>query len=320
MTIRHAALVATGLVLSAGAPAAAQSVPDRQPVDTNADVLVLDYDFSAGGAELVRVFLESRQVYRAELSTPDVSLQVRTLGGRGRQPRVYSVLNADSPSGLSIVEVYPDVDGDYEIRPIASSGSGLSTRLRLYRDVRASHRRTAVLDHPGWEIGVEVAGGWHSGFAQQNGPLPPTAPDPHGGSDVEACFSARSAPGIPRFSMCVLGVGYQSQAGAPGILWVYTEPRVRVLGRAQRGRSNWEAGALLRLGGGNIERSPSVPFLLAPGAYVARHIRRTKSGAGWSFQASWSHATYKGFATSPGNANPVHPHNDRLAFGVGWYQ
>lgn len=320
MTIRHAALVAAGLVLSAGAPAAAQSTPDQQPVDTNADVLVLDHDFSAGGVEVVRGFLESRQVYRAELSTPDVTLRVRTLGGRGKQPRVYPFLNADSPSGASIVEVYPDADGDYEIRPIASSGSGISTRLRLYRDVRASHRRIAVLDNPGWEIGVEVAGGWHSGFAQQNGPLPPATADPHGGSDIEACFSARSAPGIPRFSMCVLGVGYQSQTGAPGILWVYTEPRVRVIGRARRGASNWEAGALLRLGGGSIERASSVPFLLAPGLYLARHIRRNQSGAGWSFQASWSHATYKGFPSALGNADPAHPHSDRLAFGVGWYQ
>lgn len=320
MTIRHAALVAAGLVLSAGAPAAAQSTPDQQPVDTNADVLVLDHDFSAGGVEVIRVFLESRQVYRAELSTPDVTLRVRTLGGRGKQPRVYPFLNADSPSGASIVEVYPDADGDYEIRPIASSGSGISTRLRLYRDVRASHRRIAVLDNPGWEIGVEVGGGWHSGFAQQNGPLPPATADPHGGSDIEACFSARSAPGIPRFSMCVLGVGYQSQTGAPGILWVYTEPRVRVVGRARRGASNWEAGALLRLGGGSIERASSVPFLLAPGLYLARHIRRNQSGAGWSFQASWSHATYKGFPSALGNADPTHPHSDRLAFGVGWYQ
>ena len=101
---------------------------------------------------------------------------------------------------------------------------------------------------------------------------------------------------------------------------MYTEPRVRVVGRARRGHSNWEGGALLRLGGGSIERSASVPFLLAPGVYLARHVRRNQSGAGWSFQASWSHATYKGFPTSLGNANPIHPHNDRLALGVGWYQ
>jgi hypothetical protein len=283
-------------------------------------VLVLDHDFSAGVGEVVRVFLESRQVYRAELSTPDVTLRVRTLGGRGKQPRVYPFLNADTPSGASIVEVYPDADGDYEIRPISSRGSGISTRLRLYRDVRASHRRTAVLDHPGWEIGVEVAGGWHSGFAQQNGPLPPTTADPHDGRDIEACFTARSAPGIPRFNMCVLGVGYQSQTGAPGILWVYTEPRLRVIGRARRGRSNWEAGALLRLGGGSINRGSSVPFLLAPGLYLARHIRHNQSGAGWSFQASWSHASYKGFPTALGNRGPTHPHSDRVVFGVGWYQ
>ena len=64
----------------------------------------------------------------------------------------------------------------------------------------------------------------------------------------------------------------------------------------------------------------SVPFVLAPDLYVARHIRKNQGGAGWSFQASWSHATYKGFPTAFNNPSPTHPHSDRLAFGLGWYQ
>jgi hypothetical protein len=177
-----------------------------------------------------------------------------------------------------------------------------------------------VLDHPGWEIGLEVAGGWHSGFTQSSGPQPPATGEPHGGNDIEACFSARSAPGIPRLNMCVLGIGYQSQTGAPSILWIYTEPRLRLVGRARPGRSNWEAGVLLRVGGGSLDRSSAVPFLLAPGLYVARHIRKNRSGAGWSFQGSFSHGTYKGFPTPLGTVEPTHPHSNRLALGAGWYQ
>ena len=60
---------------------------------------------------------------------------------------------------------------------------------------------------------MELASGWHSGFAQSKGTLPTTAGETHAGSDVEVCFSARSAPGVPRLSMCVLGLGYQSQTG-----------------------------------------------------------------------------------------------------------
>ena len=42
----------------------------------SADVLVIDHDFAALG-ELVRLFLQDKQVYRAELSTIDVTLQLR---------------------------------------------------------------------------------------------------------------------------------------------------------------------------------------------------------------------------------------------------
>ena len=67
-------LVAAGLVvllarsLSAQAEAALSTGP---AIDTTADVLVLDYDFAAAG-EFVRIFLQSKQVYRAELSAPDL--------------------------------------------------------------------------------------------------------------------------------------------------------------------------------------------------------------------------------------------------------
>jgi len=309
------------VALALASPLGAQDVPgaSSRPEADTADVLVLDHDFATGGGEFVRVFLESRQVYRAELSTSDVTLQIRSIGRKIRAPRVYAMLGAESSSGVSEVELYPDVDGQYEVRPVTGAGSGVGTRLRLFRDVRESHRRIAILDKPGWEIGMELASGWHSGFAQSNGPLPTTAGDTHAGSDVEVCFSARSAPGVPRLSMCVLGLGYQSQTGDRSIAWIFTEPRVRILGKARRGRSNWELGALFRFGAGSINRSSTVPVILAPGVYVARHVRNTR-GAGWSVQASYSHATYKGFSTPLGNTDAVPPHSDRLMLGLGWYQ
>ena len=72
------------VALTLASPLGAQDVPgaSSRPEADTADVLVLDHDFATGGGEFVRVFLESRQVYRAELSTSDVTLQIRAIGGR----------------------------------------------------------------------------------------------------------------------------------------------------------------------------------------------------------------------------------------------
>jgi hypothetical protein len=111
--------------------------------------LVLEHDFATGGGEIVRVFLERGQVYRAEMTTPDVTLQIRAVRGKIKPPRVYNVLGPEASSTQSEVEVYPDVDADYEIKPISGASSGVGTRLRLYRDVSESHRRMAIMDKPG---------------------------------------------------------------------------------------------------------------------------------------------------------------------------
>jgi hypothetical protein len=300
----------------------AQSTGNASTGDTTSgdstDVLVLDHDFTSPN-EFARVFLQDGQVYRAELSSPEMSLQIRGLVRTTQLPRIYAFLPSDTPSGTSIVEVYPQVDAEYEIRSVARGGSAVSTRMRLYRDVKASRRRYIVRNTPGWEIGVELAGGWHSGFLQSSAP-PVLGSNAEPGMDVEACFSARSAPGLPRLGMCVVGLGYQSQNDAKSILWLYTEPRLRLLGRVRPGRSNWELGVLLRFGVGMISASSDTPTILGPGLYVARHIRTNPQGAGWSLQASYSHASFRGFSRPLGTGAARIPTSDRLTFGVGWYQ
>jgi hypothetical protein len=294
----------------------AQQVADRGAADS-ADVLVVDHDFT-GPHEFVRVFLQAGQVYRAELSSPDLTLEIRGLVRTTQLPRIYSFLPTDTPSGSSFVELYPQVDAEYEIRSVAIAGSAVATRMRLYRDVKASRRRYIVRHTPGWEVGVELASGWHSGFLQSSAAA--SLESPESGTGLEACFSARSAPGIRRLGMCVVGLGYESQAGSKSILWLYTEPRVRLLGRFHPGKSNWELGALLRFGVGMISASPDTPTILGPGVYVARHIRTNPQGAGWSLQASYSHASFRGFSRPAGVGGPRIPTSDRLTFGVGWYQ
>lgn len=309
------ALVAVGLTSPLRAQAD-QAGTDRSPTDSS-NVLVLDHDFSVPG-EYVRVFLQKGQVYRAELNSPAVTLQIRgVVHGVVRPtqlPRIYPFLRSDSPSGTSIVEIYPEVDADYEIRAVLVDGAELATRLRLYRDIRASARRSHVRNTPGWDIGVELAGGWHSGYVQSSAPAP-LGSDPAGGTDIESCFSAR----VSRLGLCVVGLSYQSQQGGRNILWIYTEPRLRVLGGSP-GRSKWELGALFRFGVGIISAASVTPTTIAPGLYVAHHIRRNAQGAGWSLQASYARHSYRGFGKPFGIPGNVHPTSNRLSFGVGWYQ
>ena len=302
----------TGPLLAQNEAAAPQSTP----VDTMADVLVLDQHYSTGAGEYVRVFLERGQVYRGELSSPDVTLAIRAVGGRIRAPRVYPILGPESSSEASVVELYPDADGVYEIRAVGARGGAIATHLRLYRDVRESHRRVALRDKPEWEIGFELAGGWHSAFAQSNA-LPVAGSGPHAGSQVEACFTARQ--GLGRLGMCVVGIGYQSQVGDRSILWFYTEPRFLLLGSPARKASNWEAGALFRFGAGSVERMSSTPLMFAPGAYVARKIISSERGPSWTIQGSYSHAWFTGFPEPAGSIGRQ-PHGDRITLGLGWYQ
>ncbi len=306
-------LVTAGLVVAFASAlwAQAESASLAGPViDTTADVLVLDHDFAVAG-EIVRIFLQSKQVYRAELSAPDLTLQIRAVGDRIRPPRIYLITGPESASQASVLELYPDVDAEYEISAIGRSGSRVATRLQLIRDVTASHRRMAVLGKPGWGIGFELATGWHSGFLQNTGDLTGTA---HAGTEVEACFSARAPHGS---GLCVFGIGYQSQVGSKSILWFYTEPR---LGLTRKRTSGWDFGPLFRVGVGSIERTSSTPWIFAPGAFIARQIRTNDHGGGWSIQASYSHALYGGFPASLEGANRGQPQSDHVILGLGWYQ
>lgn len=300
-------LAVVWLVLCLAPPSPAQRDSSAAgPTSDTTDALVLDHDFIAGAGEFVRVFLQAKQVYRAELSTPDVTLGIRSPLRRAQLPRVYPLVDSDTPSGSSVVEIYPEADGEYELRPVDARGGGVATRLRLYRDVRASRRRVAILDKPGWEIGLEVAAGWHSAFDQYSSGSP-RLQEGDAGSDFEACFAARSAPGI----------GWGSQHRARSTLWIYTEPRFRILGKFEQGRSNWEMGALFRVAAGSISRSSEVPVMLAPGIYVARHIRTGQQGSGWSLHASYAYATIR---NTPKSAQGGAPTTNRLLLGAGWYQ
>jgi hypothetical protein len=312
----RAVFMLAGLAVCLTLPLQAQTALSNPGADST-DVLVLDRDFSAIG-EYIRVFLQAGQVYRAEMGSPDLSLEIRgVVGGVVRPaqlPRIYPFLSSETPSGTSIVEIYPEVDSEYEIRAVGIRSGGVGTRLRLYRDVRASARRHHVRNTPGWDLGIEVAAGWHSGYLQSSAPEAPGS-NPAGGTDLESCLSAR-APGNSRLDLCALGLSYQSQEGARNILWIYTEPRLRVLGA----RSAWDLGVLFRFGVGMISAASVTPITIAPGMYIARHLGRSANGKGWNIQAFYARHFYRGFGKPVGVPGTAHPTSNRLSLGLGWYR
>jgi hypothetical protein len=306
-----AAMLTGWTALLWGQSASMQSTRD------SSQVLVLDHDFTGPG-EIVRVFLQDGQIYRAEISSPNAVLEIRGVVRTIQVPHIYPFLPSQTPSGSTFLEIYPQKDAEYEIRSLGIGGTRLPTRLRLYRDIEASARRLYVRANRGWGIGVELAGGWHSAFVQ-SGAVAPAGTDPAGGLDLEGCFTARGSAFSSRFSLCVLGVGHQSNQDSRSILWVYTEPRFRLLGSGGARGSGWEVGPLFRFGVGMISAAPDTPVLMAPGVYLARFIRTSSRTDGWSLQASYSHPFYKGFAR-PTGAEPATPHGHRLSLGVGWYR
>ena len=310
--IRYLA-IACCLVASLAGTLGAQT--DTVRVGPSPGPRILDYDFTASG-EFVQVFLQDQQVYRAELSSPDVTLEIRGIPRSVEVPRIYRFLPALGASGSSIVEIHPARDAEYEIRAVALMGSAVATRLRLYRDVNASSRRQLVRARPGWRVGVEFAGGWHSGFVQSSA-TPPLGTEVEGGSDIEGCLTARHGR---RLTLCVTGLDHQSQHGARNILWIYTEPRVGIIGGGS-GQSGWDLGVLLRFGVGMISAYPTTPTVLSPGLFLARQLHRGPSGTGWTLQASYSRSFYKGFA-KPFDAEgvTVTPKSHRVSLGIGWYR
>jgi hypothetical protein len=138
------------------------------------------------------------------------------------------------------------------------------------------------------------------------------------GQRDRSVFHRSRRPGLSRLNICALGIGYEKQTGAKSILWIYTEPRLRILGHPGPGHSGWETGALFRLGVGEIERSNQNPWIFAPGGYVAPKIAGGTSGASWNLQASYRHAIFNGFADP---VFPVlgrdRPESDRLTLGLG---
>ena len=282
----------------------------------SSDVLMLDHDFT-GPEEFVRVFLQDGQVYRVELNSPNAALEIRGVVRTTQPPHVYPFLASQTPSGTTLLEIYPESDAEYEIRSRGVSGNQLPTRLRLFRDVAASSRRLHVRTSRAYEIGLELAGGWHSGFVQSGG-TPVLTANSDGGTDVEGCFTARGGRVSSRFRACVFGVSYQSQHGARSITWIYSEPRFRLVGGGMS-RSGWELGPLFRFGIGMISASSETPIVIAPGAYIARLIGTSSQQGGWSIQASYTRPFYKGFSR-PTGMEAATPKGHRLTLGIGWYR
>jgi len=71
------------------------------------------------------------------MATPLGAQQAEATTDSMKQLRGYPLLGPGA-SGGAVFEIYPDEDGEYEIRALSLQGSRISTRLRLYRDAGES--------------------------------------------------------------------------------------------------------------------------------------------------------------------------------------
>lgn len=273
------------VVLHAQQDSTRPGIQQQAAQEDTADVLVLNHDYTGPG-EFARVILLKGEVYKAFISEPNASLEIYPV--KGGPPIFTAREESDQPgaSGVTVISIYPRADAEYQIRLLEG---GPVVNLKVYRDIRASHRRQKILREPGWEVGAEIAGGMHTGYRLHTaGALVDDSDD--GGGHIEACFSARSGPGILQYvSGCAIGLGWESRPGSVGVLWFFMEPRVRFLGGRPRGKSNTEFGAVFRAGFGQVSKVSQTPTLIAPGLYASRNLRRNLKGNGWSFTLRWNH-------------------------------
>jgi hypothetical protein len=191
--MRPLSVIASALALIA-APLGAQEAASR---DTSTDVLILSHDFTFSG-EFVRVVLAAGEVYRAEASAPEFSLSLRLLES-GQKPLLSREQSREpDPSGRNIIFIYPYTTGTYQVA-LAEGGPVVS--LRVYRDIRASHRRQRMAASAGWEIGGELAFGGHTRYGLADPDFPSTVGLDDGGRagiGIEGCLSARQGSGAAR--------------------------------------------------------------------------------------------------------------------------
>ena len=270
------------------APVAAQSTPT--PANSNAgstDVLVLDHLFESGLLEHVPVFLQKDAVYRAEIDHPGVELQWYTQPG-DKPPYAIVTDRELDPENRITYEVYPSQDETVELR-VVGGAPGEATHLRLYRDIRASKHREAIIHSPGWAIGLEVEAGLHTSYAGDT-----TLGT--GGTAIDACLSFRSGPGFADgTSGCAFGVEFQGGVSQFRLTYFFVEPRFRLFGQSPvTGHPSTEAGLLLRGALGSFAQTtgpgiaPSDPKVIGAGIYVARDIDSDEKGDGWGMMASLS--------------------------------
>jgi hypothetical protein len=240
MTLRRLPLL--GLLLLAPALAAQTSPPPDGPGSR----LLVDVTFHSQTYEPIRIFLASGRKYRAQVTEPNLILQVRSYEGK-QLPMVVSVnLGADA-SGRSDVELRPRVDGEFELSPIYVY-AGRPVRFQLWAlplpDEVPAKVATPVTG--GLEFGLELSAGSHGEF---QGSLENYG---EAGTSLTACGAFRGVGGVAgRLWGCAVGVEVEEGATDGNFTYVYTEPRFRFLGGA--GGFPIEGGVVLRLDFGDAK-------------------------------------------------------------------
>ena len=100
------------------------------------DVLVGEYDLVS--QEFVRIHLDQGQIYRVEFTARNGSLQIRPRRSYEQAALPLTIEDIPRASGTRAIEIAPRQGGEYDFRVIETSG--LTARLRIFREVRPSER------------------------------------------------------------------------------------------------------------------------------------------------------------------------------------
>lgn len=259
-TMARAPKAALILVLALGLPAGAGAqVPDT----TLGDTLLAYLEVQPHQRDSVIVSLRRHGQYRVLLSRSHLTASAIPL--KRASPALLVNVTPQGPVSYTILEVYP-----YTTAPhvLFTAASGDTVRIWLWAD-RAEERRSAEARDREWGIGLLVGAGYHSGYR-----IRPADPTPAAAS---ADFETGLLFGSSGRLSGLLGVTMQPRySGAESVLWVFAEPRMRILRHRPIGLD-----LALRIGQGAASNSANDPSLIGLGLALAYSLDDRPGARGW---------------------------------------
>jgi hypothetical protein len=231
------------------------------------DTLLVYRELTALRQDTLVVFLRRHGQYRMLLSQSLLFARVTPLK-RAREAFVAAV-TPEQFAPRTILELHPYTTGPHLIT-VTGFASTETVRLWLWADRTEELRAQASRDRL-WGIGLQVGIGYHTGYRVLD--ADPAPPD--GSLDVETGLLFGSSGILSG----LLGIAHQARyGGTDKMLWVFAEPRVRVV---QAGQKRWplDIDVILRVGRGSS--GSETPSLVGAGVFASKALDSRPGARGW---------------------------------------